>query len=192
MDVLILIVGKSGSGKDTIVKYLCNKYNYTQLKSYTTRNKRSETEDTHIFITEEEFNKLDNIVAYTEFNNYRYCATQEQCDNSDFYIIDPDGVDYFKEKYNGNKTPIIIYMDVPFVKRFKRMLERGDSIKSAIKRILYDREKFNNINFNPDYIIMNNNFGSTCLKLMKIIGENSNGLNSTGLKLLDKIEKGKK
>ena len=192
MDVLILIVGKSGSGKDTIVKYLCNKYNYTQLKSYTTRNKRSETEDTHIFITEEEFNKLDNIVAYTEFNNYRYCATQEQCDNSDFYIIDPDGVGYFKEKYNGNKTPIIIYIDVPFVKRFKRMLKRGDSIKSAIESVLYDRTKFNNINFNPDYIIMNNNFGSTCLKLMKIIGENSNGLNSTGLKLLDKIEKGKK
>ena len=32
---------------------------------------------------------------YTYFDNHHYCATKEQVDNSDLYIIDPYGIGYF-------------------------------------------------------------------------------------------------
>ena len=47
----ILLVGKSGSGKNTVQDYLVNKYGLKPLVSYTTRAKRYPEEDTHIFIS---------------------------------------------------------------------------------------------------------------------------------------------
>lgn len=173
MDIVVLLVGKSGSGKDTIANRLCKYYNFTQLKSYTTRPMRYSTENTHTFITDEEFDKLENIVAYTEFNGYRYCATQEQIDNSDIYIIDPDGINYLYNHYNGNKKIISIYVDVNPISRFFRMIHRKDTISKAFNRIMYDRNKFKKIKY--DYIIMNKHLEVTCLRILSIIGSNANG-----------------
>ena len=60
---IFLVMGESGSGKDTITKELSNKYGLKVLKSYTTRPKRYDDEDTHIFISEEEFDNLENRCA---------------------------------------------------------------------------------------------------------------------------------
>ena len=84
-DTLYLIVGKSGSGKDTVINKVCELFNYTKVISYTTRPMRTPDENTHIFVTDKDFNMAKDIVAYTRFNNYRYWATQEQCENNDFY-----------------------------------------------------------------------------------------------------------
>ena len=107
-DTLYLIVGKSGSGKDTVINKVCELFNYTKVISYTTRPMRTPDENTHIFVTDKDFNTAKDIVAYTRFNNYRYWATQEQCENNDFYIIDPAGINYFKSHYHGKKKIIII------------------------------------------------------------------------------------
>ena len=40
MKTIICIVGKTGTGKDTIAKYLYNKYGIDAICSYTTREKR--------------------------------------------------------------------------------------------------------------------------------------------------------
>ena len=98
---IYLIVGKSGTGKTTMVNRLQNLG--PQVQSYTTRPKRSEDETGHIFVTDEEFDKLQNICAYTEYNGYRYAATQEQVDDATFYVIDPEGVWYFVDHYKGEK-----------------------------------------------------------------------------------------
>lgn len=79
----ICIVGKSGTGKSTLVNRLKFKYNYTSVESYTTRPPRSDEETGHIFITQEEFDTLPNKVAINTFGEYDYCATKEQIDNAD-------------------------------------------------------------------------------------------------------------
>lgn len=158
---IFLIVGASGSGKDTLVSNWCKDFELTKIKSYTTRPKRendvSDSEN-HTFVTKEEFDKLNNIIAYTSYNGYEYCATSEQVDNNNFYIIDTKGVLDFKNNYNGNKIPIVVYIDVPEEKRIERMRNRGDDENSINNRIKYDRVSFNDLNLsliNIDIIIDN-------------------------------------
>lgn len=88
----ILIVGRTGSGKDYLANQLCNTFNLVQLKSFTTRPKRTDDEDTHIFITESESKNYEDRVAETVINGYEYFATRHQVYTSDIYLIDPNGI----------------------------------------------------------------------------------------------------
>ena len=142
---IVLIVGESGSGKSTICDELTKRYDLKQVKSYTTRPRRSEDEDGHTFISEEEFNKLENICAYTYFDNHHYCATKEQVDNADLYIIDPYGIGYFMEKYNGRKIPMVVYIHADKRIRRKRMKKRGDTTHKIRQRIANDELSFVNV-----------------------------------------------
>ena len=153
---IILIVGESGSGKDTLVNAVCKKYGYTKVKSYTTRPQRKDYKDrqSHIFVTNEEFDKLQNLVAYTEFNGYRYCATAEQVEQADFYIIDCEGIKYFKEHYKGNKEIITVHIKVPKVDRFLRMEHRENTME-AMGRIKNDEIAFADVDDICDITIDN-------------------------------------
>lgn len=153
---IFLVMGESGSGKDTITKELSNKYGLKVLKSYTTRPKRYDDEDTHIFISEEEFDKLENICAFTVFDGHRYACTQEQADDADLYIIDPAGVDFFMNTYKGERTPIVVYIDVDEKTRFMRMQLRGDTFEGAQRRIEHDRKTFAKAKDMADIVVKNN------------------------------------
>lgn len=137
-NVLVLLVGKSGAGKTTLENRLVKNFGFRGTKSYTTRPRRFEGEDSHIFISEKEFNALENKVAYTEFNGYKYCATKEQLDNASVYVVDPDGVETLMENYDRNF--FIVFLDVNRQLCEKRMKERGDD-SSAIKTRLDNDEK---------------------------------------------------
>jgi len=87
---MILIIGRSGSGKDFLARELA-KNGLSQVKSYTTRPPRYEGEDTHIFISAEEASRTKGKIATTVINGYEYFATAEQMKEDDVYIIDPRG-----------------------------------------------------------------------------------------------------
>lgn len=165
-DVIILLVGESGSGKTTVANLLEEKYGMKELPSYTTRPKRTDNEIGHIFITDEEFNQLNNICAYTEFDGYRYCATSEQVDNSDVYVIDVAGIDYFKEHYKGNKVPLVVYITVDTETRKKRMIARGDSEEKTEHRIQNDIKEFFNVLGKSDLMVRNINLNHTVDEIM--------------------------
>lgn len=173
MNKIFLIVGESGSGKDTIVNALCEKYGYTRIRSYTTRPSRGSRADnsSHIFVTEEEFDKLTDLVAYTKFDRYRYCATSEQVDNADFYIVDIPGAKYLMEKYQGEKQIVIIRITSSDVDRFLWLKERyggdGAATEMALHRIKHDRLAFSDTDFHPDYTVYN----STYKPLANIVDE---------------------
>lgn len=145
---IFLILGESGCGKDTIVNILCDKYGYTRVKSYTTRPPRgTETDErSHIFVSEPEFDKLEDLVAYTRFDRYRYCATSEQIDNADLYIIDADGIKFFQEKYKGCRKPFVIRIASSVADRYTWLYERygadDAASKLALDRIEHDELAF--------------------------------------------------
>ena len=147
---IFLIVGCSGSGKTTITEQLEQKYGLKSIQSYTTRKPRYEGETGHIFISDEEFDKLTDMVAYTEFAGNRYCATAEQVENNDLYIIDPKGVDFFMKAYKGSKTPKIIFISSNLTTRYERMVGRAETkgkshqeaIESSLARIANDASEF--------------------------------------------------
>ena len=142
---IVLIVGESGSGKSTICDELTKSYGLKQVKSYTTRPRRSANEDGHTFISNDEFSKLENVCAYTYFDNHHYCATKEQVDNADLYIIDPYGIRYFIDKYNGRKIPMVVYIHADNHIRRKRMEKRGDKRYKIQQRIVNDESSFANV-----------------------------------------------
>ena len=150
MKNIYLIVGCSGSGKTAITEKLEELYNLKSIQSYTTRQPRYNGETGHIFISDEEFDKLTDMVAYTEFAGNRYCSTAEQVENNDLYIIDPKGVDFFMKSYKGNKIPKVIFISSDMTTRYERMKSRAeengseymDAVKSSLERITNDVVEF--------------------------------------------------
>lgn len=142
---IVLLVGESGVGKSTLARHMTDKYGWKEVVSYTTRPPRTPDEDTHIFINDAEFDELmenNNICAYTEFDGYRYCATDKQVDECDIYVIDPDGVEYFYDNYKGRKVPMVVYLEGDTELCIKRMKARGDSDEKIAARLQNDEIKF--------------------------------------------------
>ena len=147
---IFLIVGCSGSGKTTITERLEQKYGLKSIQSYTTRPKRYEDESGHTFVSDEEFDELTDMVGYTEFAGNRYCATTEQVENNDLYIIDPKGVDFFMKSYKGSKTPKVIFISSNMTTRYERMKSRAEengitfteAVNSSLSRITNDVIEF--------------------------------------------------
>lgn len=138
-----LIIGKSGAGKTTLSNILSS--HLRPLDSYTTRPPRHEHESGHIFATAATFPPPNERVAYTVFNGYKYCATQEQVENSDTYVIDPKGVEMFLKKYKGERQIVCIMLKLNPARRFFRMLKRGDGLIGACSRLWHDHKAFKKI-----------------------------------------------
>ena len=137
---LYLFVGRSASGKTTVAEMLENNNGLTSLQSYTTRPKRHDGETGHTFINNEEFDNLENIIAYTEYNNYRYCCTKEQVDNASIYVIDVPGVKTLLEKYDTERRIVVLYFDTSIRTRIDRMVDRHDSDAAIVSRLYNDEE----------------------------------------------------
>ena len=139
---LFLFVGQSASGKTTMANLLEEKYGYKQVESYTTRKPRFDGERGHIFVSEEEFNNLGELAAYTYYNGNHYGTTFEQLDECDIYVVDIPGVESLLQKLQNSSRPIcIFYFNASVYNRILRMIDRCDSDMMIISRLLED-EKF--------------------------------------------------
>lgn len=143
MKHILLFVGPSGSGKTTVANRLEELFGLKQTESYTTRPPRYPGEKGHVFVSDAEMDELmKDAVAFTTFNGYRYCDTNEHVEQHDIYVIDPHGVETFKDRYTGDKQPIIFYFDTPIKVCKQRMLDRGDSAAAVKERIKHDLKVF--------------------------------------------------
>lgn len=171
---IICVMAESSAGKDSLVNYVCKKNNYKQLISYTTRPRRVNEGDTHVFVNEEDYKKMlvaGDIVAYTNINGFHYWSTVDQLYHSDFYIIDPNGVESLKKLNLPNLHLVTIYIDVPFEVRLQRAINRGDDLEIYKSRCESEFVQFQNMKRYtiPDYTISNVEFSESCNALERII-----------------------
>lgn len=156
MKNLILVIGRSGAGKDTIVRaateVLKESHKIVSVPSYTDRPIRStETEGVeHTFLTKTQFDELlerETIFAYTKIGEtgYRYCSTIEMLERLDgdtiFYIIDPNGYYYcskFKDKFNMR----VVYVKADGTIREHRANKRNGDSSTWQKRSADEDEQF--------------------------------------------------
>lgn len=137
---LVLFVGRSASGKTTIAN-MFEENGYSQIASYSTRPPRYKGEKEHTFITEEEYDQLEDIMAETHYNGYRYCTTLEQLKNASIYVVDPPGVSTLMDNYDKvGRFIYVIYFDASVYNRVQRMLGRGDSDTQIVGRLLQDEQ----------------------------------------------------
>lgn len=138
--MIVLIVGDSGSGKSTIVRYVeKNMDNVNIVKSYTTRPKRNKYDNDHTFI--KSVDEIDgDIVASTEIDGYFYGASENQFKENkiNLYIVDDKGVvdvkNYFKNKNILTVHINRLNIEVP-IDRKNRKIKKLD--------IEYDEEIYN-------------------------------------------------
>lgn len=107
--IIFCIIGESGSGKSAVAKHVRSKYGIEVIKSYTERRKReSEIEAEkrgepldHVFISKKEFDAIpgEDMIAHTNFGDYRYCCTKQDVKDINIYLIDEFGVDLLKKDY---------------------------------------------------------------------------------------------
>lgn len=94
--MIILVTGDFGVGKDTFADILLEKFGDSaqKIQSYTTRPPRYEGEDTHIFVTEDEWHNLGHKVAQTiiDGNYYGTIDSQFQKNLFNIYVVDDIGV----------------------------------------------------------------------------------------------------
>lgn len=165
--VLLCLIGRSASGKDTLANKLCEKNGLKQIISYTTRERRINEGNTHIFITDEQYNNLEQngqIAAFTQIGQYKYCCTVDQLYENDIYVIDYDGVNSLRKLNLPNLRLVTVFINVPDVIREERALnKRGDDKTKWRMRNLAEKDQFRNMlrNADFDYAISNISFAKS-------------------------------
>lgn len=162
MHKLFCIIGRTGSGKSTLVKKAANELGLKILKSYTTRPMREsesiENSD-HIFISPDEVGQYrDDMVAYTERVNYCNFATKQQIMNADLYIINPSGYKELlksTEKMDVELIPILI--NTSLISIISRVQE-SRNLETWMRNYLDERNEFTIFEHSNDakYVIENN------------------------------------
>lgn len=163
---MIIIIGKTASGKDMIVNKLISLYGLKKVITYTTRSQRKgEKQDiTYHFISEKEFKQKINEGFFAEWKTYItefgiwYYGTAledlEKADEKSIIILTPDGFRDVKEKLGNDITSIYIYANNSTIK--KRLMMRGDDNNEAQRRLEHDNEDFKGIENEVDRIVYNN------------------------------------
>ena len=142
---MLILVGHSASGKTEIANELRRDYNMKKIITYTTRPKRINEingVDYH-FVNEEEFLRLKEnnfFVETTIFNGYYYGSSRDSVKDDAVVILDPMGLQNFKNSNLDNIIAIFLNCDEEI--RYKRMVNRGDDPQKAYERLVHDREKF--------------------------------------------------
>lgn len=132
----IMIVGRSGCGKDTLAYCLTKNHGLKQLISTTTRPPRYTGETAHVFVSEEEANKMTERVAETVINGYQYFATKQQLDESDIYVIDPKGLRDVCDRA-PDVDLCMVYVYASYKTRRKRAIDRAEDKEEAAR--VYDK-----------------------------------------------------
>lgn len=172
--ILITVAGRNSAGKSLIAKKVAEALGLNVVKSYATRKPRPEELQKglencdHIFVSDEEYDKLENITAETEINGARYCTTQEILDNSDIYVIDPKGIKDLKERCGNRYKLLQFYIYADADKRAARFVARGESKAKFEAREQSEDEQFIDYENNHgwDIIIYNNWDIDTAVKTM--------------------------
>lgn len=153
--VLLCILGRTSCGKDTLVGKLCERTGLTAITSYTTRPRRENEGDTHIFSTKEAYEQMQangNIAAYTEIAGNYYWTTIDQLYEHSIYIIDYKGVETLRQLNLPNLRLVTIFINTPDDVRKNRALnKRGDDRLIFMKRDMAEREQFRTMLRNADF-----------------------------------------
>lgn len=155
--MLVVILGKSASGKDTLVKYLSHYFRYDKIVTFTSRPIR-EGETNKIdynFVTSKEFKKMisdDKFVEYCSFVGWYYGTTKDSLKNTEnsIVILNPSG---FHSLKNLNIPFVSIYIDCPDKVRLCRSIRRGDDSTEVVRRKITDDNDFLGIEKQVDYIV---------------------------------------
>lgn len=179
---MLVIIGKTASGKTTLREKMVKEYGFNPIITYTTRPMRKGEEEgkTYHYITDEEFNekiKEGFFAEYKEYNTkkgiWKYGSAKEDLINSDkssIIILTPGGVEDIRKNLPEPEIDmkiIYIYSNLSTIKR--RLFYRKDNKDEIERRINSDNIDFKNADILADKIVYNNDENDLYEVIEKII-----------------------
>lgn len=158
---MIVLMGKTTAGKDTIRKEL-NKLGIDSVITYTTRKERNGEVDgvDYNFLSEKDFFKKKDSGWFVETTSYNtisgtvyYGSAFKDLSDNKIIIINPSGV-HFLKKLKSIK-PVIFYLMVSEETIWNRLRKRGDNSEEARRRLTADNQDFSKIDQYVDFVIRN-------------------------------------
>ena len=154
---MIVVVGKSGSGKSTIVNKLCETYGFNRIVTTTTRPKRKgERQDIdYHFVSDEAFEKMKESGEFVETQEFKVASGDiwkygsslksiESAKDTDIIILTPEGCQKLIDNNNlDNIIVIYIYANQRTIET--RLNERGDKKDEISRRMRKDNVDFKNV-----------------------------------------------
>lgn len=151
---MIVLTGKSGSGKDTIKKELVKNYGYKNIVTYTSRPKRRGEKDgvDYHFISEEEFKEKIEEGFFAEYKEYPVqngdvwyygCSIKDIKDNinnKSIIILTPQGVQDIIDNIGIKLKVFYLYSNRNTI--LKRLTNRGDEEEEIVRRMDKDNKDF--------------------------------------------------
>lgn len=152
---LLCVLGRTASGKDSLVNKLCERTGLKQLISYTTRERRINEDDTHIFVSQDEYQAMlanGDVAVDTNIAGNYYWSTIEQLYESSIYIIDYIGYKKLKELNLPNLRLVSVYINVPDdVREYRALKKRKDDRSKFRARDFAERNQFRDMLKNADF-----------------------------------------
>lgn len=160
---MLILAGKSCSGKDTIKKELV-KLGMKPITTYSTRPMRDGEINgvEYHFITKDNFIKKAKNGFFAECTYYNvangdtwyYGSREEDYTNDGVMILNPGGIKDLL--YIHLLEPLIVYIDATDETISERLISRGDNSDEAKRRLQADCIDFLNIHKMCDVVISNN------------------------------------
>lgn len=161
---LVILIGKSGSGKDTILEEVLKHKDFNPVVSMTTRPPREDEIDgkDYIFVDSDTFTKYlleDKLIEATIFNNWAYGTPYSSLsfEKTNIAVLNPEGVRILKEDNKLNVT--VIYINASDKTRLIRQLQREENpnIQEILRRYGADEKDFEPSKIKPlvDYTLDN-------------------------------------
>ena len=159
---MIVLVGKSGTGKDTIKKELM-KREYKSVVTYTTRPPREGEIDgvAYHFISSDDFLRKLASGFFAEFTSYNvstgdtwyYGTAKGDLTGDKVIIVNPSGL---KALYGLSELNAVVFLiETGDVIRMQRLIERGDDVEEIKRRIVTDDKDFLDVHKFVDTVIVN-------------------------------------
>lgn len=145
----LIISGKSGSGKDFLLRKL-NQLGYSVGVKTTTRPKRQKECDgiDYIFETNQNF-KTQDMIVWQEFKNHKndkwlYGFDKNEFGKSNIFIMTPGEIEQLNSEIRENC--FVVYLDIEESIRRNRLSIRKDNNDSIERRLQADNKDFENFN----------------------------------------------
>ena len=152
---IVCLIGKAGSGKDTLLKRILNKHpDLHEIVSYTTRPPRDYEINgkDYYFINRNDFENLlltNDLIEASSFNNWFYGTGKSSLkeDKINIGIFNPDGIESLL--LDKNCKIMVYYIQAEDKTRIIRQLNREEypNIEEIFRRYKADENDFYNLPF---------------------------------------------
>ena len=161
---LIVVVGKTCSGKTTLVDRVVKETDYKKIVTYTTRPPRDgEDESSYVFVDDKEFQYLINhnkLMEYTSYDvasgeTWYYGSAKVDYGPGKIIVLNPYGLERVQKELEGQHV-VYIYLKASDAVLRARLEDRGDNNLEADRRLAADAKDFKGIESKVDFTFFNN------------------------------------